>query len=65
MEKEDMTVREAYTKLKDDMAQLRMKLESDAARTRNLPMILFAASIIVIGTLFGVYANMTVALLSM
>ena len=51
-----------YHELKDEIAGLRTEFKSDMSKMRTWVISLFVGSIIVIGTLLGTYANMTIAL---
>ena len=63
MKKETMTVDEMYKELKADIADLRNDLKDEISKMRTLLISLFISVIVIIGTLVGFYANMTIALL--
>ena len=60
-----MTVEEAYRELKGDIKDMATKadLRAETSRTRTWIISLFIGMVIIISTLVGVYANMTIALL--
>ena len=67
----NMTVEEAYRGLKGNMAtkddfkdmMTKSALKAETAKTRTWIISLFIGAVIIISTLVGVYANMTIALL--
>ena len=67
-----MTVDEAYRELKDDingmatkadLAKLRDEFKADVSKMRTWVIGLFIGTVVIMGTLIGVYANITIALL--
>lgn len=67
MENNAVTVDEAYKKLKHefktDISQLETKCKPDMSKMRAWFISLFIGSVIIIGTLIGAYANITITLL--
>ena len=69
MKNEEMTVDEAYRELKGDMAtksdlsELRNEFKADMSKMRTWVISLFIGAVVIMGTLVGAYANMTIALL--
>ena len=72
MRNEEMTVDEAYRELKGDITGIqndikdmatKADLKTETSRTRTWVISLFIGTVIIISTLIGVYANMTIALL--
>ena len=69
MKNEGMTVDEAYKELKGNMAtksdlsELRNEFKADMSKMRTWVISLFIGAVVIMGTLVGAYANMTIALL--
>ena len=63
MRNEEMTVDQAYRELKGDITELRTEFKADMSKMRTWVISLFIGTVIIISTLVGVYANMTIALL--
>ena len=80
MKNEGMTVEEAYKELKgdiegmkgdirgmatkQDLAELRDEFKADMSKMRTWVISLFIGAVVIMGTLVGAYANMTIALLT-
>ncbi len=63
MKNEEMTVDEAYKELKGDINELRDEFKADMSKMRTWVISLFIGAVVIMGTLVGAYANMTIALL--
>ncbi len=76
MKKEEMTIDEVYRELKDDIQgmatkhdlkvgldELRNEFKADMSKMRTWVISLFIGAVVIMGTLVGAYANMTIALL--
>ena len=71
MKEDNMTVEEVYRELKGNMATkddikdmaTKSDIKAETSRTRTWVISLFIGAVIIISTLVGVYANMTIALL--
>ena len=72
MKEGNMTVDEAYKELKGDIkgmatkadvAKLRDEFKADMSKMRTWVISLFIDAVVIMGTLIGAYANMTIALL--
>ena len=63
MKSEEMTVDEAYKELKGDINELRDEFKADMSKMRTWVISLFIGAVVIMGTLVGAYANMTIALL--
>ena len=75
MKNKGMTVDEVYRELKGDITQLRSEFKADItqlrsefkaemSKMRTWVISLFIGAVIIMGTLVGAYANMTIALLT-
>ena len=64
MRNEEMTVDEAYKELKGDINELRDEFKADMSKMRTWVISLFIGAVVIMGTLVGAYANMTIALLT-
>ena len=69
MKERTMTIDEAYRELKGDMAtksdlaELRAEFKAEVSKMRTWVISLFIGAVIIMGTLVGTYATMTIALL--
>ena len=70
MKNEGMTIDEVYRELKGNMAtksdlnELRNEFKADMSKMRTWVISLFIGAVVIMGTLVGAYANMTIALLT-
>ena len=62
MKEENMTIDEVYTELKGDIEELRTELKVEVSKMRTWVISLFIGAVIIMGTLVGAYATMTIAL---
>ena len=71
MKNEEMTIDEVYRELKGDIQgtqvglnELRNEFKADMSKMRTGVISLFIGAVVIMGTLVGAYANMTIALLN-